>query len=223
MDDCLENLKDKNAKITSFLSLIFDSLDFNGCQTKRINDLFTVSIGKTPPRKEQEWFNPLTNGVPWLSIKDFGKNEAFISSTEETLTADAVRKFKIPVYSANTLLMSFKLTLGKVGFTAKPMCTNEAIAAFLPSQETEKYIPFLFCYLRTLNLSKCGNTSSIANAINSGIIRNLSLPIMGDEALDAFNHKAIPLLKILAINSKKIASLQAIKTRLLSKYFGSIS
>ena len=120
-------------------------------------------------------------------------------------------------------MMSFKLTLGRIGFAGRPMCTNEAIAAFLPKQENERYIPFLFCYLRTLNLSECGNTSSIANAINSEIIRGLNVPIPSDAVLESFNAKADSLLKVLASNSKKIEALKAIKVQLLSKYFGSIS
>ena len=56
--------------------------------------IFKINIGKTPPRKEQQWFTNINNGnVKWVSISDLGSNEIFIEDSKEYLTKEAIAKF----------------------------------------------------------------------------------------------------------------------------------
>ena len=51
--------------------------------------IFKINIGKTPPRKEQQWFSNINNGnVKWISISDLGSNEIFIEDSKEYLTKE---------------------------------------------------------------------------------------------------------------------------------------
>ena len=139
-----------------------------------LEDICDIKIGRTPPRKQPQWFSE-SHGVKWASIKDMGNTGKYISQTSEFLTADAIKKFNIPIIPAGTLLMSFKLTVGRLGFTEYDMCSNEAIAQ-LPIKDLDIVDKnYLYYYLKNFNFGSLSSTSSIATAVNSKTVKNISV------------------------------------------------
>lgn len=143
-------------------------------RTVSLSDICDIKIGRTPPRKQPQWFSE-SHGIKWVSIKDMGNTGKYISQTSEFLTADAIKKFNIPIIPAGTLLMSFKLTVGRLGFTEYDMCSNEAIAQ-LPIKDPDIVDNnYLYYYLKNFNFGSLSSTSSIATAVNSKTVKNISV------------------------------------------------
>lgn len=142
-----------------------------GWEVKKVNEICDLKIGRTPPRKESEWFS-LKEGVKWVSIKDLGLSQMYISEVSEYLTEESIEKFNIPIVEENTLLLSFKLTVGRIAITTEKMCTNEAIAQF---KDPLISTLFLYYYFKNFKFETLGNTSSIGNAVNSKIIKNIEV------------------------------------------------
>ena len=143
-------------------------------QMVSLGDICDIKIGRTPPRKQPQWFSE-SHGIKWVSIKDMGNTGKYISQTSEFLTADAIKKFNIPIIPAGTLLMSFKLTVGRLGFTEYDMCSNEAIAQ-LPIKDPDIVDKnYLYYYLKNFNFGSLSSTSSIATAVNSKTVKNISV------------------------------------------------
>ena len=143
-------------------------------RTVLLGDICDIKIGRTPPRKQPQWFSE-SHGIKWVSIKDMGNTGKYISQTSEFLTADAIKKFNIPIIPAGTLLMSFKLTVGRLGFTEYDMCSNEAIAQ-LPIKDPDIVDKnYLYYYLKNFNFGSLSSTSSIATAVNSKTVKNISV------------------------------------------------
>ncbi len=139
-----------------------------------LGDICDIKIGRTPPRKQPQWFSE-SHGMKWVSIKDMGNTGKYISQTSEFLTVDAIKKFNIPIIPAGTLLMSFKLTVGRLGFTEYDMCSNEAIAQ-LPIKDPDMVDKnYLYYYLKNFNFGSLSSTSSIATAVNSKTVKNISV------------------------------------------------
>jgi type I restriction enzyme S subunit len=107
----------------------------------------TVAIGKTPPRKEPQWFSTDPSNVRWTSIADMGSCGVFIGDTSEYLTPEAVERFNVRRIPAASVLYSFKLTVGRVAITDGEMTSNEAIAHFIPSAPDQIGSEYLYCYL----------------------------------------------------------------------------
>lgn len=111
----------------------------------RMDEIFELQMGKTPSRGKQEYW--VSKGHKWISIADLSKCSKYISETKEYLSDEAVNESGISLIPANTVLLSFKLSIGKVAITAEPMYSNEAIMSFRDRQVVEllpEYIYYMF-------------------------------------------------------------------------------
>lgn len=157
----------------------------------RADEYFDISIGKTPPRKEHEWFKIVrADNIVWVSIADMGNCGLFIGDSSEYLTPGAVKKFNVITVPDNTVLLSFKLTVGRIAITDGQMTTNEAIAHF--KTDNKIITEYLYCYLKSYNFQTLGSTSSIATAVNSKIIKAMPFVVPTDAELSTFHDFAAP-------------------------------
>jgi len=186
--------------------------------TGKSEDFFDISIGKTPPRKEPEWFTTNPQDVIWVSISDMGSCGMFISDSSEYLTAESVEHFNVKVVPSGTVLLSFKLTVGRVAITDGAMTTNEAIAHF--KQSSNVTLEYLYCYLKAFDYQSLGNTSSIATAVNSKTIKAMPFIMPDEKVVAEFHSTTAPLFEKVRVNlaeNKRLAALRdALLPRLMS-------
>lgn len=114
---------------------------------KTLGDCFDLQMGKTPSRKNLDlWKN---GDTPWVSISDM-KDVKFISETKELLSSSTIKDCNIPIVPSGTVIMSFKLSIGKTCITACPLTTNEAVMAFYPKRGYSFDKTFLYYFLPNL-------------------------------------------------------------------------
>lgn len=160
-----------------------------GWEYKLADELFDIGIGKTPPRKETEWFSTNPDDMQWISIKDMGNSGVFITESSEFLTNQAVDKFNIRKIPENTVLLSFKLTIGRVSITTCETTTNEAIAHFKITDKSFLTTEYLYLFFQQFDFNSLGSTSSIATAVNSKTIKGIEILIPNEELIKAFQIK----------------------------------
>ena len=90
-----------------------------------LKDIALLRFGKTPPRSEARFWNPPV-GYPWATIADMRTDP--ILDTAETVS-EAGRPFAGRSVPAGSILMSFKLTVGRVARAGTELLTNEAIVS----------------------------------------------------------------------------------------------
>lgn len=179
------------------------------------DEYFDISIGKTPPRKEPQWFSTDPADRVWVSISDMGSCGLFIADSSEYLTHESVEKFNVKVVPDNTVLLSFKLTVGRVAITDGAMTTNEAIAHFKTGKS--EITEYLYCYLKSFNYQTMGSTSSIATAVNSKIIKAMPFIVPTDEELTEFHAFAAPMFALIKANQRENARLAELRDSLLPR------
>lgn len=181
----------------------------------RADEYFDISIGKTPPRKEPQWFSTNLQDVTWVSISDMGTCGLYISSSSEQLTKQAVERHNVKVVPDNTVLLSFKLTVGRIAITNGEMTTNEAIAHF--KTDKKEINEYLYCYLKCFNYQTMGSTSSIATAVNSKIIKGMPFVVPTNDELEEFHGFAAPMFAKIKANQIETDNLTALRDTLLPK------
>jgi len=186
-----------------------------GWRVGNANDFFNISIGKTPPRKESEWFSKDSCDTVWVSISDMGKSGSYISESSEYLTLDAIKRFNINIVPTNTVILSFKLTIGRVAITDGIITTNEAIAHF--KTDNKNIVEYLYFFLKEYNYQSLGSTSSIATAVNSKIIKKMTFLMPLEENLKEFHRIVNPIMTKIKINSNESKKLITIRDSLLPK------
>lgn len=186
-----------------------------GWRVSAAMDLYNINIGKTPPRQEPIWFSKDQNDVKWISISDLGKSGIFIIDSSEKLTKEAIKKHHIIVVPKNTILLSFKLTIGRVAICNSDMTTNEAIARFYLNDKSD--MEYLYMYLRNYKYELLGSTSSIATAVNSKIIKNMPILKPPFEFIKIFHSVVNPLFEKIRANIEENDRLTSLRDTLLPK------
>ena len=114
----------------------------------RLSDIYELQMGKTPARSTPAFWNG-TNA--WVSISDLTSSDKYISQTRECITDDAITRTGIKKVPKDTLIMSFKLSLGKVAITATDIYTNEAIMAFIDKEKYDVDIHYMYHYFQAID------------------------------------------------------------------------
>ena len=193
---------------------VFDGVP-EGWSKGKAESFFNITIGKTPPRAEKQWFVKNNIGVPWVSISDMGNAGVYVFETSEDLTQEAVKKYNMKVVPSGTIFVSFKLTVGRVSIATKNMCTNEAIAHFYIDDDSKQ--AYTYCYLNNFEYDTLGNTSSISKAINSKIIKAMPFVMPDEVTILAFDRLVAPILKTIKNKLEVCIKLKEARDRLLPK------
>lgn len=125
-----------------------------GWQTRKLGGLCEIELGKTPARANKAFWDDKreTNNV-WLSIADLLSTEdGTVVDSKEYLSDKGAAICKR--VRKGTLLVSFKLTLGRLAFAGRDLFTNEAIAALSIFNERELSKEFLFYFLHFFDWRK---------------------------------------------------------------------
>jgi len=154
----------------------------------KLEDICHVELGGTPPRNNTKNFG---GNHFWAKIGDMGSD--VITDTEEKLSDEGVRNCSATLLPRGTLLLSFKLTIGKVAITGKPMYTNEAIVGIRPKKEIKlpngkkkkltqkerrilhKYVYYL---LPHIDYASYQQRAAKGKTLNTAIIKTIEIPFL---------------------------------------------
>ena len=134
-----------------------------------------MQIGGTPRRDNPEFYGG--NNL-WVSVRELNNN--VINDTKEHITDIGVEQSNVKLIPENTVLYSFKLSIGKIAITGKPLYTNEAIAGLLIKNKKElltKYLYYALCFINKFSSKGCiGNGS-----LNKSSLGKVKIPIISIE------------------------------------------
>lgn len=124
-----------------------DEKNFNDdIVVENLEDVCYFEIGGTPSRSNDEYYK---NGKNlWVSVKEL--NGGYIFDTNEKITDLGVKNSSVKLFEKDTVLFSFKLSIGKTAIVGKPMYSNEAIAGISSKNINILNNKYLYYYL-TLN------------------------------------------------------------------------
>ncbi len=146
---------------------------------KPLGELCQIELGKTPSRGNKSLWdeNKTTNNV-WLSIADLLNSDNNLVLDSKEYVSDKGAKI-CKLVKKGTLLVSFKLTLGRLAFVGRDLFTNEAIAALSIKNEKELSKYFLYCFLNHFDWNKAteGDIKIKGRTLNKEKLKEISIPV----------------------------------------------
>ena len=141
----------------------------------RLGNVAKMTIGKTPARGDQRYWS---NGeYSWVSISDM-KDLGVISATKERISAIAVKELMGNISPKGSLLMSFKLTVGRTSLLDMDAYHNEAIVTVLPLiDECNTFRNYLFRTLPLLSIAGDSKDAIKGKTLNSQSLSRLLIPL----------------------------------------------
>ena len=141
----------------------------------RFADLALFSSGKTPERHSTDYWN--SNEYTWVSIADMVSGGITIESKEKISQSALDDCFLGKLIPAGTMIMSFKLTIGKISILGVDAVHNEAIISIFPYIDDEILKKYLFKVLPLI--ANKGNTKNAVKGktLNATSISNLMIPL----------------------------------------------
>jgi len=195
---------------------------FNKSEWKKVKlgDVFDLQMGKTPLRENKLYWDK--GKYHWISISDMNFSEKYISSTKEKITELAVKKSGIKIIPKNTVIMSFKLSIGKVKIVNEDIYSNEAIMAFIP--KTNNFIDenFLYYSLKGVRWNEGINKAVKGLTLNKALIsqKEIFLPNLAIQKEIASNLDSIA--DFLDLRRKQLNYLKELSKSLFTTMFGDI-
>ena len=130
----------------------------------RIRDLFDLRMGRTPARKETRYWTDCD--ADWVSIRDLSGFGKYVGKTKERINQTAIEECRMDPVPADTLIMSFKLSIGKTAITKKPVYTNEAIMAFLDKHTVPLDLDYLYHQFSSKDWMESSNLAVMGATLN---------------------------------------------------------
>lgn len=122
IDNAREIIRNLERERSYFASLL-EGLDY---KTVNLGDesYFTIESGGTPSTKNPEFWD---GDIPWITLADIPSDDliTFIRSTNRSITKEGLKKSSAKLLPVNTVVVSTRATLGRVGIAQTPIATNQ--------------------------------------------------------------------------------------------------
>ena len=195
---------------------------FNKSEWKKVKlgDIFILQMGKTPLRENKLYWDK--GNYNWISISDMNFSEKYISFTKEKITDFAIKKSGIKIIPKNTVIMSFKLSIGKVKIVNEDIYSNEAIMAFIPKEDIFIDENFLYYSLKNVRWDEGINKAVKGLTLNKNLIsqKEILLPNLTIQKKIAKNLDSMG--NLLELRKKQLNYLKELGKSLFTRMFGDI-
>lgn len=212
--DCIDRKININQKVNDNLeqqaAALFSSL-YNRSNTEvRYTDLIQILGGGTPKTGETAYWN---GNIAFFTPKDVGTPYTFI--TEKTITEEGLSHCNSRLYPVNTVFVTARGTVGKVGLSGVPMAMNQSCYA-LVGKETHQLLVYFYT-LKAVDRLKHKASGAVFDAITTRDFDSEQIMKLSDDDAKAFLCVAEPMFQEMLNNSIENLRLSTLRDFLLPK------
>ena len=177
-------------------------------------------MGKTPSRNTAEyWDSP---DQKWISISDLSKCDKYISETKEYISDKAVEESGISLIPENTVIMSFKLSIGKVAITTEPMYSNEAIMSFRDKRVITLLPDYVYYLLLGHDWEQGTNKAVMGKTLNKATLSQVKVRVHPIETQRSIVSTLDKLQSIITHRKQQLAKLDELVKARFVEMFGDV-
>ena len=200
IDSKIEVNQKINDNLEQQAAALFSSL-YNRSNTEvRYTDLIQILGGGTPKTGETAYWN---GNIAFFTPKDVGTPYTFI--TEKTITEEGLSHCNSRLYPVNTVFVTARGTVGKVGLSGVPMAMNQSCYA-LVGKETHQLLVYFYT-LKVVDKLKHKASGAVFDAITTRDFESEQIMKLSDDDARAFLCVAEPMFQDILNNSiEKLAA-----------------
>ena len=166
--------------------------------------------GGTPKTSESLYWN---GNVPFFTPKDVGL--PYTLTTEKTITEEGLAHCNSRLYPINTVFVTARGTVGKVGLPGVPMAMNQSCYA-LVGKDTHQLLVYFYT-LKVVDRLKHKASGAVFDAITTRDFEAENIKKLSNDDAKAFLDVAEPIYQAVLNNSVENLRLAALKDSLLPK------
>lgn len=185
--------------------------DYSKWETTNIEEISQIKMGFTPSTKDD---NAWGGGVEWLSIA--GMTSKYIYDGNKKISRELLGKRKL--VPQDTLIMSFKLTIGRLAIVKRELMTNEAICQFYWKNKNILN-EYMYGYLSTVNISSFGCRAAKGITLNTESLNSIVVKLPCLEEQTKIANFLSNIDNIIEEENKKLEDLRQWKKGLLQQMF----
>ena len=214
LDAKIFNNQKVNDNLEQQAAALFSSL-YNRSNTEvRYTDLIQILGGGTPKTGETAYWN---GNIAFFTPKDVGTPYTFI--TEKTITEEGLSHCNSRLYPVNTVFVTARGTVGKVGLSGVPMAMNQSCYA-LVGKETHQLLVYFYT-LKAVDRLKHKASGAVFDAITTRDFDSEQIMKLSDDDAKAFLCVAEPMFQEILNNSIENLRLSTLRDFLLPKLMSS--
>ena len=173
-------------------------------------DMIQILGGGTPKTGENTYWN---GNIAFFTPKDVGTPYTLI--TEKTITEEGLSHCNSRLYPVNTVLVTARGTVGKVGMSGVPMAMNQSCYA-LVGKETHQLLVYFYT-LKAVDRLKHKASGAVFDAITTKDFESEQIMKLSDDDATAFLRVAEPMFQEVLNNNIENLRLSTLRDSLLPK------
>ena len=210
LDDKIENNQKLNDNLQQQAAALFSSLYDRTNTEVRFTDLIQILGGGTPKTGENTYWN---GNIAFFTPKDVGTPYTLI--TEKTITEEGLSHCNSRLYPVNTVFVTARGTVGKVGMSGVPMAMNQSCYA-LVGKETHQLLVYFYT-LKAVDRLKHKASGAVFDAITTRDFESEQIMKLSDDCAKAFLCIAEPMFQKVLNNCIENRRLSTLRDSLLPK------
>ena len=210
LDDKIENNQKLNDNLQQQAAALFSSLYDRSNTEVRFTDLIQILGGGTPKTGENTYWN---GKIAFFTPKDVGTPYTLI--TEKTISKEGLSHCNSRLYPVNTVFVTARGTVGKVGMSGVPMAMNQSCYA-LVGKETHQLLVYFYT-LKAVDRLKHKASGAVFDAITTRDFESEQIMKLSDDDAKAFLCVAKPMFQEVLNNNIENLRLSTLRDSLLPK------
>ena len=210
LDTKIENNERINDNLQQQAAALFSSLYDRSNTEVRFTDLIQILGGGTPKTGENTYWN---GNIAFFTPKDVGTPYTLI--TEKTISKEGLSHCNSRLYPVNTVFVTARGTVGKVGMSGVPMAMNQSCYA-LVGKETHQLLVYFYT-LKAVDRLKHKASGAVFDAITTRDFESEQIMKLSDDDATAFLRVAEPMFQEVLNNNIENLRLSTLRDSLLPK------
>ncbi|WP_122791454.1 restriction endonuclease subunit S [Intestinibacillus sp. Marseille-P6563] len=210
LDDKIELNNKINENLERQAVTLFDNFYNRTDSSVKFTEIIQIMGGGTPKTGESSYWN---GQIPFFTPKDVGS--PYTLTTEKWITEEGLSHCNSRLYPVNTVFVTARGTVGKVGMPGVPMAMNQSCYALI-GKEIHQLLVYFYT-LKTVDRLKHKASGAVFDAITTRDFESESISKVSDDDAEAFLSIAEPIYQAILSNVMENQRLAILRDILLPK------